>query len=535
MRLADYLGLAWRSLRRSRLRSGLTVSAIVVGATGLTIMLTFVTSVKSFVTAQFVSTGQIRQITVGQNVNLSYSPAGEVGGPAPLAPAADAPAGTGAQGGAPGPAAGTITLGPDMEAKITAIPHVTGVSAVLHSGNAIEYLSLGSKQLQVFGLNGYEPNGVIKPVLLAGRDLRPSDASGTLLVSQDYADALGFAGNYARLVGQTVDLHTMRGYSGAGAVLPDLLPPGGSNDCQGQRNCIGGPMASLPSLAIPATVAGVVDRSFEGQAVFVPLSWLVALDNQARPEMRPDQQPANGFGGSPQSPQPGRAGQPGQGPGPGQGQGQGPGQAQGQQGPGTSHVTWTHLDVASYIAGRGGYDSFLVAADNVGNVAAVAASIDRLGVKTATGLKQLNDQKSKANIVGAILGSLGLVALGIAALGVMNTMVMSVLERTREIGVMRALGARRSTIRRLFTFEAASLGFLGGLFGVVIGEAVVLGAKPVIRSVVKSGKVSGVSFSVPLWLILVVLGITTSIGLMSGLLPARRAARLDPVEALRYE
>jgi ABC-type antimicrobial peptide transport system permease subunit len=117
----------------------------------------------------------------------------------------------------------------------------------------------------------------------------------------------------------------------------------------------------------------------------------------------------------------------------------------------------------------------------------------------------------------------------------MNTMVMSVLERTREIGVMRAVGARAVTNRRLFTFEAAMLGFFGGLIGVAIGYGFVLAAKPVIRNAVKSGDISGTNFSVPLWLIALVIGGTTLIGLLSGLLPSRRAAKLDPVEALRYE
>ena len=133
------------------------------------------------------------------------------------------------------------------------------------------------------------------------------------------------------------------------------------------------------------------------------------------------------------------------------------------------------------------------------------------------------------------LGCIALVALLVAGAGVSNTILMAVSERTREIGVMRALGARRSTIRRLFTFEAAALGFFGGLFGVLIGYGFVLGAKPVISNAVKSGPISGANFSVPIWLVVLVLGVTTSLGLLSGLIPARRAARLDPVEALRYE
>ena len=128
MRFRDYVALALRSLRRSRLRSGLTISAIVVGATGVTIMLTFVTSVKNYVVHQFVSTGQIRQITVAQAPNLQYSAAGDSGGGPP--PPSAAPGG--GQGTAPGvtnggAASGTVTLTSDMEAKIAAMTGINGM------------------------------------------------------------------------------------------------------------------------------------------------------------------------------------------------------------------------------------------------------------------------------------------------------------------------------------------------------------------------------------------------------------------------
>src|SRR5205085_11822183 len=115
---------------------------------------------------------------------------------------------------------------------------------------------------------------------------------------------------------------------------------------------------------------------------------------------------------------------------------------------------WEHPDSSTFITRQGGFDSFIVEVDRTESAKRVAAAIDRLGVATATGLKQLQEQKDAANTIGLILGALGLIALGIAALGVTNTMGMSVLERTREIGVMRAVGAKRSTIRRLFTIGA---------------------------------------------------------------------------------
>jgi ABC-type antimicrobial peptide transport system permease subunit len=258
-------------------------------------------------------------------------------------------------------------------------------------------------------------------------------------------------------------------------------------------------------------VVGILDLSGHGGAgpgtLYLPLPWMIAVTDPAQP---------NGVRYPPQPNQP--AGQP-----------------RPPSGPGTVVGGWSRVGAAKYIEDQGGYQSLLVNVDSTDHVGTVAKTINKMGLNTATGLAALDKQKKNANVVAAILGGLGLVALGIAALGVMNTMVMSVLERTREIGVMRAVGARAKTIRRLFSLEAAALGFFGGLFGVVIGYVFVLAAKPVISDAVKSGPVKNANFAVPLWLVLVVVGGTTLIGFASGFLPARRAARLDPVESLRYE
>jgi putative ABC transport system permease protein len=135
-----------------------------------------------------------------------------------------------------------------------------------------------------------------------------------------------------------------------------------------------------------------------------------------------------------------------------------------------------------------------------------------------------------------VLGGIGGIALVVAAVGVVNTMVMSILERTREIGVMRAVGARRSTVSRLFTFEAGLLGFFGGIIGLVIGYAAVLVANPLVNKQLQGNNIQSSNIiGLPLWLILGVVGLTTVIGILAGLYPARRAAKLDPVEALHYE
>ncbi len=124
----------------------------------------------------------------------------------------------------------------------------------------------------------------------------------------------------------------------------------------------------------------------------------------------------------------------------------------------------------------------------------------------------------------------------VAAIGVVNTMVMAILERTREIGVLRACGATRATIRSMFTLEASVLGFLGGVTGVLVGYGLTFAANTIINKQLAGGSLQVHNIiSLPLWLIASVIGIATAIGLLAGLYPAIRASRLNPIDALRYE
>ena len=139
-------------------------------------------------------------------------------------------------------------------------------------------------------------------------------------------------------------------------------------------------------------------------------------------------------------------------------------------------------------------------------------------------------------IFDLFLGIFGSLALSVASLGIINTLVMAILERRREIGVLKALGAADRDVRQLFFAEAGVMGLAGGVFGVLLGwgigraiqfaTAVYLG---------RQGMNSPNIWSVPLWLVLGAVAFAVVISLASGIYPASRAAKLDPVEALRYE
>jgi putative ABC transport system permease protein len=149
---------------------------------------------------------------------------------------------------------------------------------------------------------------------------------------------------------------------------------------------------------------------------------------------------------------------------------------------------------------------------------------DSFSVSTADSvIKQFNQIISSVALVMIVLSSVGLLVGGI---GVMNIMLVSVTERTREIGVRKAIGARRSDITWQFLLEAMTLTGLGGLIGISIGWFFSF----VIRSIFPS-----MPSTVPVWSVIVGFGVAVSVGLFFGMWPALKAARLDPIVALRYE
>jgi ABC-type antimicrobial peptide transport system permease subunit len=113
---------------------------------------------------------------------------------------------------------------------------------------------------------------------------------------------------------------------------------------------------------------------------------------------------------------------------------------------------------------------------------------------------------------------------------------MSILERTREIGIMKAIGGSDGDIRRIFLIEASAIGFFGGMAGVLlgwlVGRIINIGANLYIE---QQGGTAGNLFSLPFWLIGGAIGFSIAISLMAGSYPAARAARLDPIQALRHD
>jgi len=149
---------------------------------------------------------------------------------------------------------------------------------------------------------------------------------------------------------------------------------------------------------------------------------------------------------------------------------------------------------------------------------------DNFDIKTADKfIQQFDSITAMVGLIAIAISSLGLLVGGI---GVMNIMLVSVTERTKEIGVRKALGARRKDIVRQFLFEAMTLTFLGGILGVVLS----IGISRIITLLVPN-----LPASIPLWAVITGLTVSIGVGLIFGVWPARKASRLDPIECLRYE
>ncbi len=146
-------------------------------------------------------------------------------------------------------------------------------------------------------------------------------------------------------------------------------------------------------------------------------------------------------------------------------------------------------------------------------------------------------------VIQAAFGGIGAIALIVAAIGIANTMIMSILERTREIGLMKALGATNRDVMSIFIAEAGAIGLFGGVGGVVFGAGIakiidLIAQAYINNQLAASGATGNAGLSlavIPLWLPVFAIVFSLIIGLASGIYPALRAVQLDPVKALKYE
>lgn len=199
-----------------------------------------------------------------------------------------------------------------------------------------------------------------------------------------------------------------------------------------------------------------------------------------------------------------------------------------------------------------GYENLKVKVTDISKVAAVEEQIKAMGFETWSMENIRKPMEEQARQQQLILGGLGAISLFVAALGITNTMIMSIYERTREIGVMKVLGCVLGNIRTVFLMEAGLIGFIGGVVGIVISYGISFGLN-YISMMGMGGGGGGYGFSmggiigggmggmggqisiIPLWLVLLSLVFSTLIGLISGFGPANRAVKISALEAIKHE
>ncbi|OGB70370.1 hypothetical protein A2Y26_00130 [candidate division CPR2 bacterium GWD2_39_7] len=483
MRLFDYIKTAYKNLMRRKSRTFLTIVAITVGSLSLILMVSIIISIKQSLVKQFQELGAFNLVTVMRDPNSvdSHSLVGTNGDPNE------------------GKKIDDTTL-----ATMRKLNHVA-------EGTPTTQVNAGTMRLEgeakkTWGnVLGIDPNNnVFGMEVVAGRKLTEGDMD-KIVVGQRFLEEVGFKGAPKDLIGKKVILTIKMGGGSAPdwGPLPEKPPENADKEWWESE--------SNKGTDIPAEIVGVLHNGMmDSGGSYVTLDWAKKLmtsvswryPEQTKEQKEHQEQNSKNQGQNFQASQP-----------------------------------QMELQKDSWFE-RQGYSSIFLKVDDQKNLEKLAEEVKVQGYGANTAEEMLDQINEILTGIGIILAVIGGISLFVASIGIINTMIMATYERTREIGVMRACGAKKRTIRRLFTFEAAMLGFWGGVLG--MGISYILGtiAKYFVNNST-SAAMSNIPISeignFPWWLILSVVAFTTFIGMMSGLYPAHRAAKLNPVEALRYE
>lgn len=180
------------------------------------------------------------------------------------------------------------------------------------------------------------------------------------------------------------------------------------------------------------------------------------------------------------------------------------------------------------------YSSARVQADDMENVELVSDMIRAMGYNVSSNIEYIDSMKKQFAMVQAVLGGIGAVSLFVAAIGIANTMMMSIYERTKEIGVMKVIGCSLGNIRQMFLLEAAFIGLAGGVIGNLLSFLMSAAINVLVQGS-EMGMLAGRISYIPPWLVLISLGFAMLVGTAAGYFPARRAMKLSPLAAIRNE
>jgi len=181
------------------------------------------------------------------------------------------------------------------------------------------------------------------------------------------------------------------------------------------------------------------------------------------------------------------------------------------------------------------YDSMLVSVDKMEHVMDVQRLLNDQGYQAYSNMEWMEQSEKQSEMIQAVLGGIGAVSLFVAAIGIANTMMMSIYERTKEIGVMKVLGCDMGVIRNMFLLESGFIGFMGGIIGIVLSYGVSFFMNRFLQLGQMVNGMDGDISRIPSWLSLMAIGFGILVGMAAGFLPALRAMKLSPLAAIRNE
>lgn len=179
------------------------------------------------------------------------------------------------------------------------------------------------------------------------------------------------------------------------------------------------------------------------------------------------------------------------------------------------------------------YDNLEVIVDEAENVELAENEIRKLGYQTSSMAETNQEIEGQTRTIMLILGGIGSIAFIVSAIGIINTMLMSIYERQKEIGVMKVIGASVADIETMFLIESGFIGFFGGIIGLLISLAIAKFLNGILAGGVDSMFGAGNIVVIPAWLAILGVGFSALVGVIAGFLPARRATKLSAIDALR--
>lgn len=189
------------------------------------------------------------------------------------------------------------------------------------------------------------------------------------------------------------------------------------------------------------------------------------------------------------------------------------------------------------------YERIKITVDNIKNVTEVQDKIEELGYQSSSIAMYLKPMQQTSNMMQMVLGGIGAVAMLVSAINIANTMIMSIYERTKEIGIMKVLGCIIRDVKKLFLFEAGMIGLIGGIIGIILSYlaswAINKFGQPLFQALLSGSSMynmQSTKFSViPIWLPLLAAGFAMAVGVVSGYYPAKRATKISAIEAMKTE